>query len=156
MRISRATLRRGGCAAIAALWLMMAGGCASTTAPSSDGAAAQRAEPADALAERLELMGYRLGDEILSIPHYRLDGWTYLDDMHLIISTGPTRRYLVTLMQHCDGLSTAYAIGFTARTTTLGVADRLLVRDPGNIELNRCGIGGLQVLERVEPVADAS
>jgi len=49
-------------------------------------------------------------EELKKISAFRFQGWSALDDEHLIISVSLHKSYLVTLDHRCDGLSYATSI----------------------------------------------
>lgn len=101
------------------------------------------------LEQRLSDRGYRQGEAIRDIQNYRLNGWNYLDSKHLIIDTGPSQRYLVSLRIPCHELSTVETIGFTNTAGQLTKFDSILLRDSAGIRRD-CPIDNIYKLEKTE------
>jgi len=101
---------------------------------------------------KLEQKGYLIGEPVDRIHNYRLNGWNDVDRYNVIIRTGPSRRYLVTLKNPCTGLTSAETIAFKTTTGSLTKFDSLQVRgSPGFVE--RCLIDSLHKLEKIEKAA---
>lgn len=112
--------------------LLTLGGCATS----------HQNEP---LEVRLADRNLQQGEAVERIQNYRINGWNALDEEHLIIETGPSERYLVTLMTHCAGLRSSETVGFS--TTTGGVTrfDDITVSGPGGI-VEECPIKSIHRL----------
>ncbi|MCB1671367.1 MAG: DUF6491 family protein [Gammaproteobacteria bacterium] len=78
--------------------------------------------------ERLLGMGLEMGESDVNIPRYRVNGWNSIDDYNLIITAGVNDRYLVELGTPCQGLRSAFYVGFTTPDFGLGRFDNILVR----------------------------
>ncbi|NIP16833.1 MAG: hypothetical protein GWM87_00710 [Xanthomonadales bacterium] len=89
-----------------------------------------------------------VGEPVKRISNYRMDGWAYLDDRHLIIESGASDRYLVSLKTRCDDMRGAINIGFRTYTGSLTDADSVVVRATGGYTRN-CLIDTLHELVRV-------
>ena len=98
--------------------------------------------------QRLADNGYVLGEQVERIMQYRLDGWSYLDPTHLIMQTGPSTQYLVSLAYRCSDLGSAEDIAFTTTAGQLTRYDSLLVNSAGGV-VERCYIQSLRRLEKV-------
>lgn len=99
-------------------------GCLLTgTAASADGT--------PTLESRLSKLGYAQGEPVKSISNYRVDAWNYIDDKHVMISTGVSRRALLTLQSACPDLSGAEHIGFSSTGQQLTTFDKIVVRGAG-------------------------
>lgn len=82
--------------------------------------------------ETLELQGLVRGEGNARIPSYRINGWSQIDDQHLVVTAGVNNRYLVELRGPCPELEFAFTIGFT--TSGINRLDRfgdILLRGPG-------------------------
>ncbi len=101
----------------------------------------------DALTDKLGKLGYAQGDVIERIEHYRVEGWNYLDDRHIVLYGGPSRRFLITTLAHCPDLSSAENIGFTSTGGHLTKFDKLMVRGAGGIVQN-CPISEIRALRK--------
>jgi len=119
-------------------------GCAST--PSE--------ESGMSFGELLVSKGYRIGDPVSRVSNWRMDSWNYLDDEHLIIRSGVSRYYLITLRNRCADLSSAVRIGFTNTVGALTVHDQVIVRGPGDW-VDRCMIESLHELHKVDKETNA-
>lgn len=103
----------------------------------------------DALQQKLTRLGYEPGENVEKIENYRVDGWNYLDDQHIMIYAGPSRRYMIGLMTTCYDLSTAERIAFTSTVHQLTKFDKLIVRGPGGITQN-CPIQEMRELKPIK------
>jgi hypothetical protein len=99
------------------------------------------------LTEKLEKYKYQQGAPVESINDYELDGWNYIDSTHIVIHTGPSRHYLISLMSSCHDLSTAENIAFTTTTNELTKFDKLMVRGAGDI-VQHCPITQINALTK--------
>ena len=116
--------------------------CASFIFPSTS-----HAETADDLAAKLSKLGYAQAEAVARVPNYRVDGWNYLDDRHIMIYAGPSKRFLITTLVDCPDLSSAEHIGFTSTTSYLTKFDKLIVRGAGDIVQN-CPINEIRILNK--------
>lgn len=98
----------------------------------------------DKLAER----GYKQGGAVERIVNWNIDGWSYIDDEHVVFSAGPARDYLVTVLVPCNGLSSANTIGFSSTINAVTKFDKLVVRNSGFTD--QCQIRELHELKRVK------
>ena len=118
----------------------LASACGS--APSSD---------SYAFRQHLETLGYRAGAPVESIPHFRIDGFSVVDDTRLIVQSGVARSYLVTLSPPCTGLATAQRLGYTTSAGALTRFDKLILVGVDNNP--RCSLDSIVALERINVVA---
>lgn len=88
----------------------------------------------NALQQKLTRFGYEPGAVVDKVEDYRVDGWNYLDDTHIMIYAGPSRRYLISLMTTCYDLSRAENIGFSTTAHQLTKFDKLVVRGTANMK----------------------
>ena len=98
-----------------------------------------------ALQQRLDRLGFQPGEVVDRVPNFRVNGWNYLDDSHVMIHGGPSRRFLIELRSRCQGLSTSQSIGFSATASQLTRFDNLVVRGPGG-RPQSCPIGEIREL----------
>ena len=105
------------------------------------------AEP-ETLAERLRKLGYTEGETIDRVHHYRIDGWNYVDDKHIMIYGGPSQRFLITTMITCSDLSSAENIGFTSTASYITKFDKLIVKGAGGIP-QQCPITEIKSLSKI-------
>jgi hypothetical protein len=113
---------------------------------------AEAADP-DKLAQKLTKLGYTAGASVNDIQHYKLDGWNYIDDQHVMIHTGPSERYMISLMMRCQDLSTAEDIGFSTTASQLTKFDKLVVRGAGGMKQD-CPITDIQKLDKIKKEKD--
>ena len=119
---------------------VLASACGS--APSSD---------SYAFRQHLETLGYRAGAPVESIPHFRIDGFSVVDDTRVILHSGPARSYLVAVSSSCIGLATAQRLGYTASAGALTRFDKLILIGADNNP--RCSLDSIVALERINVVA---
>ena len=119
---------------------VLASACGS--APSSD---------SYAFRQHLETLGYRAGAPVESIPHFRIDGFSVVDDTRLIVQSGAARSYLVTLSPPCTGLATVQRLGYTTSAGALTRFDKLILVGVDNNP--RCSLDSIVALERINVVA---
>lgn len=91
--------------------------------------------------------GYVIVAERNSVPGIRINGWSELDDRHVIVTVGVNDKYLVELQGRCINLDSALTIAFSARgaTSRLDRFDTLYVRAPGG-RVERCNIRNIYTL----------
>lgn len=106
-----------------------------------------RGETPDTLTAKLTGLGYEQGEVVERVQNYRVDGWNYLDNKHIVIYAGPSKRFLITTMMDCPDLSWAEHIGFTSTTSALTKFDKLIVRGAGGIVQN-CPINEIRLLNK--------
>ena len=111
------------------------------------GACATGSERPPNFEQRLADDGYVLGEQVERIMQYRLDGWSYLDPEHIVMQTGPSTQYLVSLAYRCRELGSAEDIAFTTTGGQLTRYDTLLVNGVGGV-VERCPIRSLRRLEK--------
>lgn len=92
--------------------------------------------------------GFQLGESVERIQDYRISGWNYVDERHVIFNAGPSRNYLITLKIDCRGLSSAENIGFSSTTGDVTKFDKVVVGTP--IGPRRCPIDTLTKLENID------
>lgn len=110
-------------------------------------AAAHAADNDKTLEEKLAKQKYEKGAPVEYINDYELDGWNYIDRNHIVIHTGPSRDYLITVMTPCSDLASAENIAFTTTTHKLTKFDRLMVRGAGGIQQD-CPIRAINELKK--------
>lgn len=81
-----------------------------------------------AIRTRLLDMGLEMGESNSRIPRFRVNGWTSLDERHLIVTAGVNDRYLIELATPCQGLVGAFFVGFTTPDFGLDRFDNIVVR----------------------------
>lgn len=108
---------------------------------------ATAADKDQSLAAKLAKHKYQQGEAVEYINDYELDGWNYIDSTHIVIHTGPSRDYLISLMNSCSDLSSAENIAFTTTTRKLTRFDKLMVRGAGGI-VQHCPITQINALTK--------
>ena len=106
------------------------------------------AKPAKTLEEKLADRGYKLGGDTDKILNWNIDGWSYVDDEHVVFNAGPSRDYLVTVEINCTGLRNAETIAFTSTVSAVTKFDKLIVRNTGFTD--QCQIRELHELKRIK------
>jgi len=104
------------------------------------------------LYERLEARNYVLAEPVNRISYHRINGWSELDDRHVIISAGVSDHYLLTLRNSCRDLNSSMDIGFSATVGNLTTADKLIVKGPGGF-LDYCYISTITRLKKADKVS---
>ena len=107
------------------------------------------ADPAKNFDTKLSKLGYEQGEMVDRVDHYRVQGWNYIDDRHIVIYAGPSKRFLITTLIDCRDLSSAENIGFTTTTSSLTKFDKLIVRGVGGI-VQDCPITQINALVKTE------
>ena len=115
---------------------------------------AQGLDEKPTVTEILLAKGYVAGAQVRRIQNYRLNGWSYVDSQHVIMTSGVSDRYLVTLKSPCYDLRGAITIGFSTTIGNLSDHDRLIVRAPGDFT-DTCLIDTLHELHRMKKTAGA-
>lgn len=101
------------------------------------------------LGAKLSELGYEQGEKVDRIEHYRVNGWNYIDDQHIVIYAGPGNRFLITTLNDCRDLSSTENIGFTTTTSSLTKFDKLVVRGAGGMVQN-CPITQINALTKTD------
>jgi hypothetical protein len=114
--------------------------------------AAEPAKDARSLEQILADKGYRIGEEIPHIREFRFNGWTEVDNLHLILHSRASDRYLVTLGSICDGLLYSPTIKLSTTVGQFTRFDYVMVGGPGGTG-GRCNVRALNELERIEQQA---
>ncbi|WP_145999189.1 DUF6491 family protein [Oceanicoccus sp. KOV_DT_Chl] len=92
--------------------------------------------------------GYTLSEPVDRIMNYRLDGWNYINSKALIIHSGPSQSYLVTLQIRCPELSSREVIATTSTGTSMQARfDAIIVRQTGGTP-QKCYIDEIYKLEK--------
>ena len=100
----------------------------------------------------LSKRGYEVAERVERIKNYRINGWNYVDDRHVIFGAGPRDNYLVTLTMGCTDLRGAEHIGFTTTTDDVTPFDQLVVKT--SIGPRKCPIESLHKLNKVEKAVE--
>lgn len=111
-------------------------------------ACAASTTPPVSLTQKLQEKGYRVGAEVKRVSNFRLNGWSEVDDHHVIMTSGVSDRYLLTLRTACINLTGANTIAYTTTVGSLTVSDSLLVRDQFRAP-ERCPIQSIHQLESI-------
>lgn len=105
------------------------------------------AETGADLSAKLDKLGYAQGEAVERVDNYRVNGWNYIDDKHIVIYSGPSTRYLITTLIDCRDLSSAENIGFTSTSNSLTKFDQLIVRGVAGFVKN-CPITQIHALTK--------
>ncbi len=92
---------------------------------------------------------YVQGGEVRDIRNYRISGWQSLDDQHIIINTGPSEDYLLTLNFPCSEIKFAEVIALTVTIDQVSKFDTLLVSDSTGF-VRRCPIISIHKLDKID------
>ncbi len=103
------------------------------------------ADTGNKLDTKLQALGYDVGESIERIEHYRVNGWNYVDDQHIVVYAGPSQRYLISTLNYCRDLSSTENIGFTTTSSSLTKFDKLIVRGAGGI-VQHCPLTEIKTL----------
>jgi hypothetical protein len=87
--------------------------CLAAALPALAACAGNPAQPPPTLDQRLANLGYRQGKEIDSIRRYTIDGWSPIDDTHVVMEAGPSTAYLISLRFSCLNLDFVEGLRFT-------------------------------------------
>jgi hypothetical protein len=98
------------------------------------------------LEEHLSDLGYRIGEPVDRIQDYKINGWNYLDDRHLLFDGGPSQKYLITLKIDCSDTRGAEHIGFTSTVSSVTKFDKIVAATP--IGPRSCPIESIQELHK--------
>ena len=79
----------------------------------------------------------------------RDSGWTEVDNLHLILHSRVSDRYLVTLGSICDGLLYSSTINLSTTVGQFTRFDYVMVGGPGGSG-GRCNVRTLNELEKIE------
>ena len=77
-------------------------------------------------------LGYSDKTEIKRLSNFRLNGWNYVDNYHVIIKSSPTRNYLIRFRSTCNDLRHATSIGFKTALGSISRGDKMIIQDMGN------------------------
>ncbi len=97
--------------------------------------------------EQLSKIGYRIDQQVNQVRNYRINGWDYVDRFNFIIYVGPSRHYLITLRNACDGLRGTGGLAFSPTSSNLTDRDRLMF-DATPAVVEYCSIRAIYLLEK--------
>lgn len=92
------------------------------------GGCASHNEAPMTLEQRLAQKGLQQGESVRRINRFVIDGWQYLDDSHILISSVGRDRYLVTFAMPCIDTAFASDISFSTTAEALTPMDKVFVR----------------------------
>lgn len=79
--------------------------------------------------ERLADMGLqRAGQDSAAIPRYRINGWSYIDEEHIVVTARVNDRYLLELQRGCFDLRNSFSIAFQTATSRVDRFGRIVYR----------------------------
>jgi hypothetical protein len=99
--------------------------------------------------ERMAEKGYLIKEPAKRLNSYRINGWSSVDRLNVIINVGASETYLLTVKSPCEGLNSAGHIAFSTVMGDLINKDKLIVRDYGGLTQN-CFIDTIQTLEKIK------
>ncbi|MEJ8567158.1 DUF6491 family protein [Elongatibacter sediminis] len=105
------------------------------------------------LKQKLEQRHYTVGESVERIRNYRLNGWNSIDEKHLIIHTGPSDSYLITLRNPCHNLRSAENIAISSTTGSVTRMDKVMVRDRPSGYVEHCMIDSMHELNKLPETA---
>jgi len=92
---------------------------------------------------------YVQGEQARDIKSYRISGWQSLDDQHIIINTGVSDDYLVTLNYPCSEIKFTEVVALTSTFNQVSKFDTLLVSDSAGF-VRRCPIVSIHKLDKID------
>lgn len=99
--------------------------------------------------------GYTLGEPVDKIMNYKINGWNYINSQALIINSGPSRNFLITLKRRCYDLSGQEVIASTSTGSAMRAGfDAIIVKrdSMGNLldaaDTDKCYIDKIYKLEK--------
>ena len=98
--------------------------------------------------EALVLKGYNVVGPVKSIPNFRLNGWSYVNDEFIIVTAGVRDHYLLGFRFRCPETASAMNIGIDHMVGSVTRSDKVIVRAPGGYT-DTCFIDTITRLERV-------
>lgn len=113
------------------------------------GACATAPQEQPTIEQKLGEKNYRIVGEIDRIQDYRIHGWNYIDDYHVIIQGGPSDYYLLTFNQPCLNLRGASTIAFSTTVGRVTTFDKVLVRDRSGLSPEQCLIREMHRLQKL-------
>ena len=81
--------------------------------------------------EKIELKNYQLGTPADSINNFRINGWSFVDDRHIIVNTGVRDDYLISFRSRCSEARFSESLAFSDTAGRLTTSDRFIVRGSG-------------------------
>jgi hypothetical protein len=100
--------------------------------------------------EALELKNYQLGEPENSINNFRINGWSYVDEYHIIVNTGVRDDYLIRFHSRCNETRYASNLAFTDTAGRLTTSDRFIVKGSGGFD-ETCYVETITHLVKVFP-----
>ena len=101
------------------------------------------------LEEQLAARDYIFGEKVDRIRNYRINGWSEIDNRHVIINAGVRDKYLLVLRNSCNNLSSATNLAFTSTAGSLTDFDKIMVSGPGGF-VDHCFIQGIYLIKSIE------
>ncbi|MFT5139127.1 MAG: hypothetical protein ACI9H8_001399 [Lysobacterales bacterium] len=86
--------------------------------------------------EKIELKGYQLGTPENSINNFRINGWSYVDDRHIIVNTGVRDDFLISFQSNCREAKYSESLAFTDTAGRLTTSDRFIIKGAGGFDEN--------------------
>lgn len=109
---------------------------------------ASKTEYPEQIKAKLEERGLRIGEPVDELLQHNINGWNRLDNQHLILTVGVSKKYLVRLIRYCRGLEHNENVQFSTVGSHLTDQDQIRVR--GSLGVDRCQITDIHKLEKAE------
>lgn len=100
--------------------------------------------PQPSIEQTLQARGWQVGAAVTRIPQFTIDGWTSVDDRHIVLTDIRRQSHLITLFSACPDVQSAVAIGYTNAAGSVSRGDSILVRGAGGVQ--RCAISEIREL----------
>ena len=101
------------------------------------------------LEDELESREFLIGKPVDSIRNYRVNGWNYIDDMYIMVTSGVSDEYLIGFGSSCREVKWASNIAFTNTAGRLTKSDKIIVNASGGFT-EQCYIKSIFKLEKME------
>jgi hypothetical protein len=110
--------------------------------------AAEETEYSDRVLAELAQRKLRLGEPVDRILQHLISGWHRIDNQHMILTVGVSKKYLVRLNRYCRGLDNSESVQFTSVGSDLTDHDQIKVRY--SMGVDNCPIDEIRKLEKIE------
>ena len=102
------------------------------------------------LEERLAKRGLAIGQQVKVVTGRRINGWSNVGQLALIVNVDVSQKYLVTVRTSCeDGLRSAQHVIFSTTSGNFTDKDKLIIQGSGRYKV-QCYIDTIHILEKVE------
>lgn len=104
--------------------------------------------PQPSIEEAMQARGWQLGEAVIQITQFTIDGWTSVDDRHIVLTDIRRQSHLITLFSACPDVQSAVAIGYTNAAGSVSRGDSILVRGVSGVQ--RCPISEIRELVAIK------